>query len=280
MEINWATAITIMGSFGAAYTAQIVSHRYSRKREEEKYQKEALQNLYSPLVFTIVDYIYGENYKSSVVYQEWFDEKEFKEDPLNPEHAFKEIMDTVSKNMKYAHSNLIMEYQEVKSSMTLFSEDQRERDSHLFLNQRMLLCAECLTEFIKISNKLGALSKAVEQKIQGPLFFTQFYLLLKGFDFIRLTDISINYISLIERVLENKKVFLKRIVVIRKEYEIIAETIPYCYGNREAFKNVYVKTYQFLEEFFQEISTLDPEAGGYLKSELAIALNLNDKMLG
>lgn len=61
MPINWTTTFSIIGAFGAASTAQVVSHRLTQKREEEKYLKECLQKLYSPLIFRIIYYLDSES---------------------------------------------------------------------------------------------------------------------------------------------------------------------------------------------------------------------------
>lgn len=47
--------ITVSGAFGAAFAGQVAAHWYARKRDIEKLNRDSLQNLYSPLVFRIVD---------------------------------------------------------------------------------------------------------------------------------------------------------------------------------------------------------------------------------
>ena len=55
-SMDITTAITIIGSFGAASTAQIVNHILTQKRDEKKYKKEAL-GIISPTILEVIKFI-------------------------------------------------------------------------------------------------------------------------------------------------------------------------------------------------------------------------------
>ncbi|MEM4997227.1 hypothetical protein WKH56_32050 [Priestia sp. SB1] len=155
--MEWTTAITIMGSFGAASTAQIVSHILTNRREKKKYERECLQHLYSPVIFTIIDYIEAEADKASCIEikeimeseGEEYNEKEYEEKLLRPDPLFEKIINSVGENLKYAHPALIMVYEEVKAMSASFK-DNKEEYINIF-DSRIQMCKELLLEFIKIS---------------------------------------------------------------------------------------------------------------------------------
>jgi hypothetical protein len=62
--MDWTPVITVTGAFIAAFIGQFLGHRYSQRRENEKYNKDRLQNLYSPLVYKIIEYLYCEREKA------------------------------------------------------------------------------------------------------------------------------------------------------------------------------------------------------------------------
>jgi hypothetical protein len=267
MAIEWATAVTILVPFGAAYIGQILSHRYSKKREEEKYKKECLQNLYSPIVFRIRDYIQLENHKARVKGNVISD----KGNPLNPETIFAEIMDYVGKNMKYADPDLIMRYEIIKS-VSNTDEDSNESGDNSFLFQlQMELCGEFLIEFIKVSKEAGTLSRSVEDNLKPPLFFTQFYLLLRDCKCWELADTSNEQFNLIEKAFSpDDKGFLEKILITRKKiYREHKRNYKDCSSREETF----AEAFQFIHKVIDEIPNIYTEATERWKDELRKGLN-------
>ena len=269
MTIDWGTAIPIMVAFGSATTAQIISHRFAEKREENKYKKESLQNLYSPVIFQIVEYIQFENAKAIMKADGEFEE----ENPLNPRIVFERIMETTGQNMKYAQPELIMRYEVVKSTFTRSSKEKND-DRYMF-EIKMELCGEFLMEFIKISSEIGTLSRAVEDKINPTLFFTQFYLLLKELGCWMLTDILLLEFHLLKDILlppENE--FLEKILDVRKNINYELETH---YKNKSISRasEACEAGYQFVHEVIKEFIEFHPKQGGYWMGELEEVLNDN-----
>lgn len=274
MEINWAMAITIMGSFGAASTAQIVSHVLTNRREKKKYERECLQNLYFPVVFRIVEYIEGESDKAVLMDDEEFDEREFAKHPSNPDPIFERIIESVGENLKYAHPNLIIRYQEVKVITDLFKENQG--DYSVFFDQRIQLCREFLLEFIRLSNELGTLSKAIYDKLKAPLFFTEFYLLLQNCCFEGLARNSIRHFHLIEACLKPENNFTSRIADIRQRIGDVPHRAPH----KNIYEETFIESYQFLHEIIDEFSMIVEEEGEYWRNELEKEWKHNIKSIG
>lgn len=265
MTIDWGTTIPIIVAFGSATTAQIISHHFSRKREEEKYKKEALQNLYSPVVFQIVEYIQLEYFKAVM-----------EEQPLNPTSVFKKALESMGKNMKYAHPDLIMKYEIVNSEIVNSEFDRsngEEQENTYLFKVSMDLCGEFLMDFLKNSREIGALSRVVEDKIKYPLFLTQFYLLLDELKCWTLTDALLQEFTLSREIfLRIQNEFLEKILNIRKN-------INYEFENHFKYKMVdrtleaYSDGYQFVWEFIEEYSIFHPKEAEYWKSELEKVLN-------
>jgi len=254
---DWTTAITIIGSFGAASTAQIVSHVLTNRREKKKHKRECLQNLYSPVVFTIVDYIEAEykKVKDTEIFKgferEGDDIKEstYKDIFLIPNPIFEKIIESVGENLKYAHPSLIMLYEENKSIPIDMTEDMEDYSYVLF--KRIQMCRELLLEFIKISRDLDALSKTIQERFQVPLFFTEFYLLLQDCNYYVLAETSAIYLSLIKEILLPENNFLNRIGDIRKEISRVIETTVY----RD--EEVFTDANHFLHELIDEFSRVN-----------------------
>jgi len=267
-------AITIMGSFGAASTAQIVSHVLTNRREKKKYERECLQNLYFPVVFRIVEYIEGESDKAVLMDNEEFNEREFEKHPSNPDPIFERIIESVGENLKYAHPNLIIRYQEVKVITDVFKENKGNYS--VFFDQRIQLCREFLLEFIRMSNELGTLSKAVYDKLKTPLFFTEFYLLLQNCCFEELARNSIRYFHLIDASLKPENNFISRITDIRQRIGDVPHTAPH----KNIYEEACTEAYQFLHEIIDEFSILVEEEGEYWRNELEKEWKHNIKSIG
>ncbi|MBY0213872.1 hypothetical protein [Priestia aryabhattai] len=258
MVINWTMGITIMGSFGAAILGQMAANFFTNRRENKKYDKECFQNLYSPLVFRIVEYVYNESYKVIEMESESFNENEFEKNALNPEPIFEEIVEYMGKNLKYVHPELIMIYEEVKAITVLFREDKE--DPSIILEQRINLCREFLIEYNKLSNKLNILSQTVEDRIKVPIFLTEFYFLLNQCQLWNLTERSLRDLALIEMIVlhkvdkedENNTYLLNKIMKINKE--IVHVTNTKTFQNR--YDDAFTDAYQLLNEIVDEFSSV------------------------
>ncbi|WP_368895084.1 hypothetical protein [Priestia megaterium] len=276
MVINWTTAITIIGSLGVASTAQVISHLFSQKRDTEKYNKECLQNLYSPIIFPIVEYINGEAYRNSATEAEWFDETEFEKDPLNPDRSFKKTMEHISKNMKYAHTDLIIKYEELKFLTELYNKEREDRS--ILLRHSMDLYGECLIEFIKISEQLGTLSNRIKQKLNPALFFTQFYLLLIECEIFSLIDDSPHIVNYLEDILNTEGNFLNRILDIRKKINYTNKNSNN--EDKDKIEQTFQNAYDLFHEIINELHKKDPERAHIWKDNLENNWGLRNEMLG
>jgi hypothetical protein len=218
MDVNWTTVLTIAGSFGAASTAQIISHLLTQRREEKKYNKECFQKLYSPIIFKINDYLFCEGLNTS-----------FKDKSLafDTEKLFNEISDKIGENLMYANTELILEYEELQSFST-YDIDQDE-DKELVMLQRIRMCGVFISQYMNLSKDLNTLSESVNDKLKGTYFFTQFYLLVS--DCVPWLSIEsstlFKYFDLIEAIMHPKNHFLERILNIRENPSLLRNTREY-----------------------------------------------------
>ncbi|MEH7362399.1 hypothetical protein [Priestia megaterium] len=284
---DWTTGITIMGSFGAASTAQIISHVLTSKREKVKFDKECLQNLYSPVIFKIVEYINAEHAKESLIKfrrdtelkGEKIDEKQDKKNNLKPDNIFNYILDFIGKNLKYAHPSLILLYEEAKSLNSrlevkepygdFFVRDSKKQEYRKILLEatfhiRMKICRELLLEFIRISNGLGALSKTHREDFQSTLFFTELYFLLKELSLGISPNELITYNYTIGSMIYRNSYLQDEISSILKEINFVIENSVSDHRHNEAFINGY--------HFINKIA--------YILSEMpGVAMHLSDKLV-
>ncbi|PEB72613.1 hypothetical protein COM89_26915 [Bacillus thuringiensis] len=176
MEIDWTIIFSIGGAFGAASTAQYVSHRLTGKREDRKYKKEKYQKFYSPLVFKIIKYIESEGSKISEINQS-----------INPDPnlLFTSIITTIEKNIQYANSDFIKIYEETKTlemignvaeddSIRLFL-DNRKFDSHLNAFEQFFI------DYLIISKDLKVLSSKLEEEVKESIAIIKLYKLFDKF---------------------------------------------------------------------------------------------------
>ncbi|MET3689557.1 hypothetical protein ABIC37_005107 [Priestia megaterium] len=259
---DWTTAVTIMGSFGAASTAQIISHVLTNNREKKKHDKECLQNLYSPVIFRIVDYLEVEYKKSEthirlkgmeidvLISNSYHKERRqrYEEYILEASSIFKVVIESISKNLKYAHSSLILAYEDHEALSASFKEN--EINNFQVFSKKIKICRELLIEFVRISNKLDALSKPMLEKVQGALFFTEFYLLLLDCNYEILAEKIIKYYEGLSKIPLNESNYLDRIAYIRKEISLVPIGTT-AYINKEA--TAYTHAYQFFHEVVDEM---------------------------
>lgn len=221
MPINWTTVFTISGAFGAASTAQVVSHFLTKNRDERKYLKECLQKLYSPLIFRIIDYLHAESLKA-VSKDEFIDDR----NDIDADNAFNEILEKIGQNLMYANNDLIMEYEQAKSFPIKRLIDD---DTEMLIDQRIRICEVFISQYIEINKELKTLSESIEYKLRGPYFFTQFYLLVVDCLSWELVDSEtiLKYMGLTETIMKPNNDLLARIIKIRKEISIESKTNAY-----------------------------------------------------
>lgn len=266
------TALTILGSFGAASTAQIVSHVLTLKREDKKYQKECLQNLYSPIVFKLIDYLrmIGTSH-SPIPY--------FKDDSvtfLDTERIFSEVMKGIGDNLKYANADLINIYHEIKGfgehdDLELDKEHKEETEFNLAISDelllnRILLANLFFSQYIEINRALKTSSKLINEKMIPPYFYTHMYLLVHEFYWAwDDTELILSLYDLIEHIILANENFVERINNIRKELYAIQYL---SYKDSHRVTDAYLTSYQFLYEIADEISILSQERAEELQEFL------------
>ena len=204
MSIDWTIILSIGGAFGAASTAQYLSHRLTINREDEKYKKEKYQNFYSPLVFKIIKYIESEGYSTRGIN---------KNTNPNPDLIFNNILSTIENNIKYADSNFIKVYEKATSKMI----DNQKHDEAMsrFLkeidfDERINVFEQFLNDYLKISHDLKVLSKEVEKEVKEVIAIIKLYKLYDKYYLMDTAKILFSYgMSLIDR--KNVKRFIKEL---------------------------------------------------------------------
>lgn len=191
--------ITVVGAFGAAFAGQYFAHRYARKRENEKHLKESLQNLYSPLVYRVIDYLNEESDKALMDTPPLFREEEPKINLKTPDVSgedtnkmFKNILTYIGEKLTYADQDLIMKY-EIANKFGEFNygQDNANLVSTIFtFRSRMELCSAFLSEYLLINKKLNTLSKRVKDEIESPFFFNLVLIILLD---LRLHELAIDH---------------------------------------------------------------------------------------
>ncbi|MEH7312283.1 hypothetical protein [Priestia megaterium] len=253
---DWTMVITIIGSFGAALSAQMAANFFTNRREDKKYDKECFQNLYSPLLFRFIEYVYCEDYKAQEIASGRFNEEEFEKNSSNPEPVFKEIMEYMEENLKYAHPEIIMEYELIKISdgIPLILRNSSK------LEGRIGFCREFFLKYMKLSKKLNVLSKTVENRVRTPLFFSYFYFLLNECKFWSLAKVSIGTLYLLEKVLlkEDSNDLLDRIIAIQQEIVYVKEKRVDLDQHR--YEEAFTDAYHFINEIIDKCSAVDNNA--------------------
>lgn len=178
MEIDWTIIFSIGGAFGAASTAQYVSHHLTGKREDRKYKKEKYQKFYSPLVFKIIKYIEAEGSKISEINRS-----------LNPDPdlIFASIITSVEENIQYANSDFIRIYEETKTlEMILNSYDDDPRRDFIDFRQfdnYLSAFEQFFTDYLIISKDLKVLSSKVEGEVKQSIAIIKLHKLFCKYDF-------------------------------------------------------------------------------------------------
>ncbi|MEE3951652.1 hypothetical protein [Peribacillus frigoritolerans] len=257
MPTSLTTALTIIGSFGAASTAQIVSHVLTQNREDKKYKKECLQNLYSPIIFKVIDYIQSiERSPLNLVITS-----------TNADYLFDNIMESIGNNLKYAEPELINIFHEIRddyesqksNSLSHLDEEYKMIMSDMRLTHKILLLNTFINEYIKINKLLKSNVNPITNKLRTPYFFCKFYLLVKDcspMNPIKSDDILALY-DLIDFVLLPVNNYLERIIKLRKEINIVTNTTAY--KDTARVSAAYTDAYLFLYELADEFSILNQD---------------------
>jgi hypothetical protein len=258
---SFSMFLTISGAFGAAATAQVISHIYTLKREDIKNKKEAFQNLYSPTLFKVLEYIEFEGFNRSPL--------ESFNGPLDSEQISKEIVDIIGSNLKYAEVDLINTYHDVLGLESLLSTQlqskRQDKTKDRLICERVKLSNMFLTQYLKISKDLNLDLKSVNEKIETPLFFSHFFLLLRESSYISKPsswDIF-NYYYLLEHVLSSKIGYLEKIIELRKELDDAKNNSSKSDTNELIISEKLSNTYSFFYEFSEKFEELNPKLAEY-----------------
>lgn len=155
-SILFPALITASAAFIAGILAQILSHGFTIKRENDKYRREIYQNLYAPILLDV--YMY-------------FDLKTFfKKNPTIPDLNEKKLMDDIlnhiEKNIKYASPELISIYQSVKK-YEILHDNLGSKD----INVGLLLFIY-LNDLYKINQKTKLFTSGIKRKlVQNQVYY-------------------------------------------------------------------------------------------------------------
>lgn len=272
MTVDWTTIISISVAFGAAATGQVISHNFSQKREEEKYNKECFQNLYSPAIHKVLEYLYAENFKSILINGDEYEiedaEEESKKYGFDSISIFDELTELLSNNIKYASQELIMLYEDINSNIKL-----NNKYEGYWLDDRILLSREILIEYTKLSKKLKSYSKKMKERLDSPLLFTQLYHLLHQ---CRCNDLADNLyfdLALLDTIVLPKNNFFERA-------NEISNRIDYEFGEgysktKTVNSSVYNDAFEFLYEIVNEFAIIGVDRADVWIEELEKAQRLD-----
>jgi hypothetical protein len=246
--------ITVSGAFGAAFAGQYFAHRYARKREIEKLNRDSLQNFYSPLVYRIVDYLSSEGERANLTFNPFLGEteNEFALTSYNEEDTnkmFKNILTFISEKLTHANQELIMKYEIAKRFGDFhYGQDKPTLTSTIFtIKSRMEVCSAFLAEYLSINTKLKTLSKRVKDDLEEPYFFTQVFNILMA---LNLHELAINHAfrdrELIQEAFCLKRSLLKDAELLLKRYDFITDNLD-DYSSTMA-DELEADSYQFIYE--------------------------------
>lgn len=245
--MDWKTVFTIIGSFGAVSTAQIINHILTQKREDKKYNKECLQNFYSPLIHKYMDFIKKEGYHNcpnKVLFGEFNDKLA----------SFEEIIEITGQNLKYADAEFINAYQELKNHIGaedpvrfLYRDDDDDEFWFLIIKMANIF----FRKYIEINKKLKTNTDSINENLTSAYFFSHFYLLIHDcFAMGELpSDAIFSLYDLIEFVLLPVNNYTNRIIRIRKELHSYWYQQRYPRTSDSSYTNACQFIYEILDEF-------------------------------
>ncbi len=262
MAISLSTALTILGSFAAASTAQVVSHLLTQKRDDKKHKKDCLQNLYSPIIFKFIDYIniIGTGHSPTWIFSN-------SPDFWESEKLFKQIMDHIGDNLVYANPDLINLYYEISNIDEKLKDpgiDLKGKPTEFIieisrdtLSKRVEFANMVFTQYIELNNSLKSHSTSINEKLFPPYFASQLYLLMEECFYIEFySELIFDLYDLIEPTLLPKNDYLERIKAIRNELNTAQNS--YSYSNPNIYNQIindsYLTAYHFLYEIVDEMS--------------------------
>ncbi|KXY07443.1 hypothetical protein [Bacillus paranthracis] len=195
MALGWEHALTLVGAFASAGTAQYLSHRLTLNREDEKYQKERYQNFYAPLVFKIKNYVIAEAYKLEKVLITLGRIPKRKDDFIlftfsslpDSNSILPEIISTIEKNLKYADLQFIEMYEKHKMHEVQAKDDEAPTITAVRwfsrLTDNLLVCEKFLMEYLSFSENISVLSNEIKKEIRQVLTSIRLYNLMFKFEF-------------------------------------------------------------------------------------------------
>ncbi|PEF07915.1 hypothetical protein COM97_03665 [Bacillus thuringiensis] len=290
--------ITSISTFSAAFAGQYFGHKFAVRRETEKYNKECLQNLYSPLIFKVITYLSEEEERAigtpNIHLNETPEDFGFLylvgEDNINildderyikyqitrdTNALFKDIKDAISNQLSYASPNLIMKYEIIKGYGPYnYGEYPSNIVGPIFtLASRIDICSTILSEYLSMNKQLKTLSKHVNEELQGPYFFTQIYLILHYLNINVLTqDYAFRYKKTIEHVVTMDAKLYKEAEYIREKFDDVLVNL----GEFDSKKSqeLEIDAYEFIFNVLSIMDYLEP--GTLEKWKYVIELN-NEK---
>ncbi|PEV97725.1 hypothetical protein CN428_24595 [Bacillus cereus] len=265
MDITTTTAITILGSFGAASTAQIISHGLTLRREQKNFKKECYQNLYAPTIFKLTNYIETEGVHYA----------RHKSDGASKEtsNLFKEIMTDIASNLKYANLELINLYmiwqnRNSKIENNTLTYISFEHELHL----RFQLAEVFFSHFTKINQSLNNTNKLINKEMQVSYFFVHFYFVMKEYcsKFLLSSSDIIGLYDLISRVLELDNNYKERIIIIRKKMQNVNSKSKFSPQYKSSKRALIIRFYAYtlLSEIVQSFKDFDEARANHLQEIL------------
>ncbi|WP_160037135.1 hypothetical protein [Paenibacillus sp. An7] len=268
---NLTPLLTISGAFGAAFAGQYLGHKLTRNRDIEKQNKESLQNLYSPLIFKIVDYIDIECSNAISTPNNFIDEPGmYALDQLdiqskeNTNDLFNNILADISKKLTYADQNLIMSFEIAKKCGKEFNYGQEKATLMNNINSvrsRIELSSVFFSQYLKLNKQLKTLSKGIKDELEEPYFYTLVVRILLQ---MRLFSIAINYSfrdkDLIVTAFGIDKSLLKKAENLVKRHEYILNDLD-DYSS-QVNEELEVDSYDFLEELIHKMEYMDHDGFG------------------
>ncbi|WP_242215630.1 hypothetical protein [Bacillus cereus group sp. BfR-BA-01383] len=207
MALGWEHAITVVGAFASAGTAQYFSHKLTLKREDEKYQKERYQNFYAPLVYKINNYVKAEANKfEELLIDEGTilkledgitsDGSTFSTIP-DSDSIFIEIISIIENNLKYADIQFIEMYERHKmhefQNKNIVGDGLTNIKWQIRLPDNLLVCEKFLIEYLSFHGNVSVLSKKTETEIRKTLTSITLYNLMKKNKFHRTANLFFIY---------------------------------------------------------------------------------------
>ncbi|PGS18930.1 hypothetical protein COC59_29870 [Bacillus cereus] len=260
------TILTIIGSFMAASTAQIISHILTLKREKKNYQKACYQHLYSPTIFKLTDYIRSE----AIPHYDLFG---FEDLDIPSTDTFHDVMTSIGNNLKYADVDVInfyhvwqRDYSEPDTSIEYNSPGTFDKEAEI--DFRITFANSFFSQFIQINKALKFNHKIITEELKAPYFFTHFFLLIK--ECTRPYSITYDELfamyDLIEAILSPINDYTERIISVRNELDNVYST-P-LYKNNERVAEAYLSAYGFLYEIVNEFADISEDRANKFKKFL------------